>query len=131
MDNFDDLRLDRSPADEPPPPRSRVWLPIAAAVLVIGGLVWYFFIRKPAPTAVDVRRETTQAVEQKPPARPAAEPGLDIPVPPLGETDALVRELVAKLSSHPRVAAWLTTDKLIRNFTVVVLNISNGRTPSG
>ena len=29
----------------------------------------------------------------------------------------IVRELVAKLSSHPTVAAWLTTDQLIRNFT--------------
>jgi hypothetical protein len=42
-----------------------------------------------------------------------------------------VREHVARLSSHPTVAAWLTTDKLIRNFTVVVENISNGRTPAG
>ena len=29
------------------------------------------------------------------------------------------------------VAAWLTTDQLIRNFTVVVDNILTGRTPSG
>src|SRR5690606_33100927 len=31
----------------------------------------------------------------------------------------------------PLVAAWLTTDGLIRNFTVVVENIAAGRTPSG
>jgi hypothetical protein len=42
-----------------------------------------------------------------------------------------VRQLVSNLSSHPRVAAWLATDGLIRNFTVVVENISNGQTPAG
>ena len=36
----------------------------------------------------------------------------------------------AKLSSHPRVAAWLTTDGLVRNFTVVVANVSEGRSPA-
>jgi hypothetical protein len=41
-----------------------------------------------------------------------------------------VRQLVARLSSHPAVAAWLATDGLIRNFTVVTFNISIGRTPA-
>jgi hypothetical protein len=34
------------------------------------------------------------------------------------------------MSSHPRVLAWLATDGLIRNFTVVVGNIAEGRTPA-
>jgi hypothetical protein len=42
-----------------------------------------------------------------------------------------VRRLVAALSSHPRVAAWLTTNGLIRNFVVVVENVSTGATPAG
>jgi len=42
----------------------------------------------------------------------------------------LVRQLVQQLSSHPRVAAWLATEGLIHNFTVVTLNISNGETPA-
>ena len=37
-------------------------------------------------------------------------------------------DLVRKLSSHPQVAAWLTTKGLIRNFTAVVLRINDGRT---
>jgi hypothetical protein len=41
-----------------------------------------------------------------------------------------VRQLVGQLSSHPRIAAWLATDQLIRNFTVVVLNIADGRSPA-
>lgn len=129
MNDLDDLRIDRSGPDEPPPPRrSGIWLPIAIAVLMAGGALWYFFVR--TPSDVEVRTETTQAVEQKPDSRLPAEPGENIPLPPLGETDALVRELVSRLSSHPRVAAWLTTDGLIRNFTVSVVNIANGRTPA-
>ncbi|MGE4056964.1 MAG: DUF3014 domain-containing protein, partial [Vicinamibacterales bacterium] len=42
----------------------------------------------------------------------------------------VVRELVRKLSSHPQVLAWLTTDGLLRNATVVVQNIAEGLTPS-
>ena len=37
----------------------------------------------------------------------------DIELPPLDQSDALVRTLVQGLSSHPSVAAWLTTDGLI------------------
>jgi hypothetical protein len=53
-----------------------------------------------------------------------------IELPPLDASDALVRQLVAQLSSHPRIAAWLATDGLIRNFVVVVENISTGRSPA-
>src|SRR6185295_18308447 len=55
--------------------------------------------------------------------------GEKIALPPLGETDPLVRDLVVKLSSHPTVLAWLATNGLIENFAVVTLNVSEGRTP--
>ena len=54
----------------------------------------------------------------------------DINLPPLAETDPIVRELVARLSSHPTIAAWLTTKGLIANFTVTTLTIAEGRTPA-
>ncbi len=46
-------------------------------------------------------------------------------------TDAFIRTWLPRLSSHPRVAAWLTTDGLIRNFVTVVSNITEGKTPAG
>ena len=55
---------------------------------------------------------------------------MSITVPPLDETDALVRTLVRALSSHPQVVAWLATDDRIRNFTLVVTNIAEGKTPA-
>ena len=51
-------------------------------------------------------------------------------LPALGETDALVRRLVQALSQSPAVAAWLSTDGLVRNFTVVVVNVAEGATPA-
>ena len=54
----------------------------------------------------------------------------DIDLPPLPQTDPIVRELVARLSSHPTIAAWLATKGLIANFTVATLNIAEGRTPA-
>ena len=51
-------------------------------------------------------------------------------IPPLDASDALVRLFVRELSEHPAVTAWLTTNGLIRSFTVVVANISDGGTPA-
>lgn len=129
MPDFDDVRLERSAADElPPPPGSRAWIVIAVLVVIAGAAGWYFFLRHPRD--VSVATDTIKTPAPAPAERPAAEPGEAIDLPPLDASDALVRELVAKLSSHPRVAAWLTTDGLIRNFTVVVTNIANGNLPS-
>jgi hypothetical protein len=127
MTDFDQLNLDRSPAESPPPARSRTWLIVAVVLLLIGLGGWYWWQR---PRDVSVRTETMPVSGSSDKDRPAAEPGEDIPLPPLDESDALVRELVSALSSHPRVAAWLTTDGLIRNYTVVVINVAQGRGPA-
>ena len=66
---------------------------------------------KPAD-AVQLRQETTP-----------------IALPPLDQTDAMVRQLVGALSASPVVAAWLTTDRLIVNFVVVTSRIADGQTP--
>ena len=47
-----------------------------------------------------------------------------------GSGDPVVRELVRQLTSHPQVAAWLATDGLVRNFTVVMVNTADGATPA-
>jgi hypothetical protein len=74
--------------------------------------------------------------EDAPPAPTAAAPAVPlggspaIDLPPLDQSDALVRQLVAQLSSHPRVAAWLATDNRVRNFAVVVANVAEGKAPA-
>ena len=55
---------------------------------------------------------------------------MSVTVPPLDQSDALVGELLRKLSLHPYVTAWLASKGLIRNFTAVVANIAEGMTPA-
>jgi len=132
MTDFDDLKLDKwQPLLEPERSRTGWRVAVVGGVLLVLGVSGYFLLwRRAQPLPADVRVHTEQAVKESAPTKPLAEPGERIDLPPLEQTDPVVRELVTKLSSHPKVVAWLTTDQLIRNFTVVVLNIANGRTPS-
>src|SRR5690349_3472506 len=121
MPDVSDYELLKTTEQAEPARRSVVlWIAvvgiIGAALVTLLFVVWH---RRPAPTPAPVRAEA--------PARPAKPLGGDaeaIAVPPLNETDALVRELVSKVTSHPRVAAWLATDDLIRSFTIGVANVA-------
>ena len=135
MADFDDLPLDRdgsAPAVAPaprPPAGPSVW-PLLAVAALIAGLValWYFGGRRTTPPPAATPAGAAQTTVDLP--RRQAEPGEAINLPPLDQTDAIVRTLVARLSAHPAVAAWLTTDGLIRNFTVVLTNVADGETPA-
>jgi hypothetical protein len=108
-----------------------VWI---AAILLIAGMIAAVYVvmsRRHAPAQATGSKPAPAAAPR--PAAPSEALGADplaINLPPLGETDPLVRELVSGLSSHPSIAAWLTTDNLIRNFTVVVTNIADKRNPA-
>lgn len=109
------------------PGRYPVVLIATVGVLMLTLAAGYLFLRRSpsAPSAPAAR-----AVSKPLPAQ-QAEPGEQIPLPPLDETDTLVRQLVGRLSSNPAVAAWLTTDGLILNFVIVTSRIANGETPVG
>jgi hypothetical protein len=69
------------------------------------------------------------SVEAAPGASEADESAIAA-LPPLDQSDVLVRELVGQLSSHPTLAAWLATDGLIRTFAGVVANVAQGDSPA-
>jgi hypothetical protein len=100
---------------------------VAALVVATAGA---FYIaagrmhRAPAP-ATEQRR-----VDRPGPPRPLGGEAAAIELPALDRSDPLVRELVKQITSHPRIAAWLATDGLIRGFTVAVENIADGATPA-
>lgn len=122
-----DIDLDRpaSPHDTGPPRNRRpTGLFVAVGVLLVALVVAYLYLRR-APLEPSGRPDTTAATDV-PVERDA---GDAIVLPPLDETDALVRQLVEKLSLHPAVADWLTTNGLILNFVVVTSRIANGVTP--
>jgi hypothetical protein len=135
MFDLDDIKIERSgeaPVALPPPrsPNYTLWAAaIVAAIAVVGG-IWYLTSpRQPSsPAAVTVPAAPQETLPERPEA-PLVQ-AADIDLPPLAQTDAVVRELVARLSSHPTIAAWLATQGLITNFTVATLNIADGRTPA-
>jgi hypothetical protein len=59
--------------------------------------------------------------------QPLGADGPAIALPPLDETDTLVRTLASGLSSHPLLVSWLATDGILRRFTVVIDNIAYGQ----
>jgi hypothetical protein len=118
--------------DDPEPGRPGVWFLTLAVLGAAAGAAYVFVNRQgsepvvpaastPAPNAVPAL---------PPPARPFGGDVTPIDLPPLGQSDPAVRSLVNALSSHPRVVAWLATSGLIRNFTLVVSNIAEGKTPA-
>jgi hypothetical protein len=128
MADFQDLRLDRPPSVPPPAKPGLLLLIVAGALLVALAGVWYYLRREK-----DAERAARVATDQVVP-RSEGTPAEAVPkveLPPLEESDAFVRELVQALSQHPIVAAWLTSDQLIRTFTVSVMNVAEGETPSG
>ena len=133
MADLGDLDLDRT-YDEPQTMHRGpgVWRIVlfAGLLAIVGYLVWRLVA--PGDSAQkDVRVATDQQVATSPkPEAAQAVPGDAIELPPLPETDAIVRQLVGQLSAHPKIAAWLASDQLIRNFAVIVVNIGDGRSPA-
>jgi len=131
---YEDLNLrPQSPEDSPiilsvPAENSQNWLKIAGAaflVVAVAATGYLVFRNRQAATPAATEAATPAA----PPTDVAKALGADVPpidLPPLNESDDVVRGLVKELSSNPSVLAWLMTDNLIRNFTVVVSNIAAG-----
>ena len=135
VDDFELVKTSGSPPAEPPgppaPPASArpswLWL-IVAALAVATAAAFYLVVsrRPPAAPAAASQGETAP----RSPARPLGGTAAAINLPPLDQTDPIVRDLVKQITSHPRIAAWLATDGLIRTFTVAVENVAGGSTPA-
>jgi hypothetical protein len=59
----------------------------------------------------------------------AVEP--EIRLPALDESDPTLQALAPRVSRHPMLPVWLTTEGLVRRFVVVVDNIAEGASPRG
>jgi hypothetical protein len=132
MADVQDVELLKT-SDEPPfeagAARSS-WLWLVVAALAVGAAAAAYMVwgraQPAAPAAADQRRP-----EQQVPARPLGATAAPVNVPPLDQSDPVVRELVKQITSHPRIAAWLATDGLIRTVTVAIENVASGATPAG
>src|SRR3954470_16913747 len=110
MSEFDDLKLDKWQEPVQPESPTTGWR-IAVGILVVGLLVagGLYYWRRPQAKSAEVRTQTEQTVAPAATTKPLPEPGDHIDLPPLDQTDTIVRDLVTRLSSHPKVAAWLAT----------------------
>jgi hypothetical protein len=101
---------------------------ILAVVALIAALVWLGTgITVEAPQRVSVAE-----IERPIPEKAASVTGADA-VGDQGfaaDTDsALVRAAAARLSSHPRFAGWLVSDRLLRRFVAAVDAVAGGYSP--
>jgi hypothetical protein len=127
--NLPDYEL-LKPSTTPPEPRRPVglWIVAAGLIAAIAIAAYLALGGRTAPAPVTTGPERVVA-PQKPP-EPLGGAAARIVLPPLDETDPLVRDLVKTLTSHPRIAAWLATQDLIRNFVLVVAAVAEERTPA-
>lgn len=111
-----------------PSGRPLALLLVLGLVALAAGAGWLWLRSRQGPEAP----ATTDGVADPPPSPPpAADPGVrPLDLPALDASDAFVRDLAATLSSHPRVAAWLVTDELVRRFVVAAVNLAAGASPA-
>ena len=99
---------------------------IIAGVAILAGIGYFVFALRSAPSKAPATATTASPQAVRPPADDVER----INLPALDDSDALVRQRVGVLSSHPLVSAWLATNGLIRNFVLVIDNIAHGVSPS-
>jgi hypothetical protein len=128
VEDFELLRTDEPPRLEPPRRPVVLWI-VVAALIAASAIAAYIALGGRAPSR-PVTTASQPADSRAQADRPLGGDPQPIVVPPLGESDPVVRELVRQLTSHPRVLAWLATNGLVRNFTVAVENIADGATPA-
>lgn len=110
---------------------NRVIIGIFVALIVVLAAVvgWWYLGRD----KVDEPLETTVAATPTPVLGPT--PTLEerlssrLSGTTLATSDLVVRELVSEISSHPKLAAWLVNEDLVRRFVASVDNIASGVSP--
>ena len=118
-------------APAPGPSRKPIVLAMAALAVVGAGLLWFALRDKPElPEPATPSATPPVAAAPTPEAETAAPATPTVPLPPLGQSDARVRELVVPLSPLPELAKWLaSTEDLVRRFTTAAGNIAEGESP--
>jgi hypothetical protein len=130
---FDDLPLHEPAPPAPPgpaPPRPPAgpsrWIVLGASVVMAGALLamWWLAHAQPVPTAPAFTNATDVSVASP---RPKSQP---MDLPPLDDSDPLLRRLLSVLSTHPLLARLLATPAIVRNATLAVVQVGDGKTPA-
>ena len=106
---------------------AKILLGAVVAVAAIAGLGYFALRHWGAPThpiATPAPPPSPTAV-----ASPAPEAS-PLALPPLDDSDALVRDLAKDLSSDPQLSSWLATRGLVRTLTAIAENVVSGENPT-
>ncbi len=126
--SIDHLDLNRPPNPHRPSGRSSPtrWIVAGASVVVIGALVAFWWMsRAQVDTAPSAPTNATEVAVKS--SRPLRQP---IDLPPLDDSDAVMRQLISTLSKNPLMAKLLATKALVRGAVLAVEQIGDGKTPA-
>jgi hypothetical protein len=135
MHELPDYEFQRTPGEPgettPPPKRTAgLWLVVALLIAATGAATYIVFSRRPLLPPASDSLTKPHAVADAPPPGSLGGKVEDVAIPPLDQSDPVVRRLVRELSAHPVVAAWLTGSGLVRDFTIVLANTADGTSPA-
>jgi hypothetical protein len=125
---LNDLPLHASPPSTrtPPPASPTRWIVVGAAVVIAGSLLalrWMIRSQPETATPTPTRAAVTDASTRRPKPEPFDLPALD-------QSDAVVAGMIRLLSQHPLIARLIATPGLVRQVTLVVQQIGDGKTPA-
>jgi len=130
--SLDDLQLDRPAAPVPTPDPAGTptslwrWLIVIVGAMGAGAVLmfWWMSRTQPVPpTPASATAKDVATVSNRPKRQPLDLPNID-------QSDAWLAQLISTLSKHPTLARLLATPGLVRNATLSVVQIGDGRTPA-
>ncbi len=93
-------------------------------LLVVAALAWVALRSGEQPEQAVLEPTVVQTATPVPATPTARLAGIT-----LATSDAVVREMVAELSSRPELAKWLASEDLVRRFVASVANVADGASP--
>lgn len=107
---------------------------VSVVVVLAAAILATVFLRSSPPTVETPR--TTPSPRETPEATPGPELGADaakdatpIVLPPLADSDPLIRRLVGEMSQHPDAVARLVPESAVERFVAAVDNVAAGASP--
>jgi hypothetical protein len=103
-----------------------IWPFVVVLLVAIAGGAWYWWVQR-QPTE-SLPADTPSAAKPSPDEQVAPLPPVE-PLPPAEQTDDLLRNQMAKITSNPNVQAWMREADLVKRIVSVTRSIANGESP--
>ena len=131
MTELDEIQIDPNPEQAPPSeePFRYTWHVVAGAVVILLIAAGTLFMRSRIETPPPDAPVVAEPADMAPAPVAEAVPEEPLVLPPLAESDGLIRELVRTLSANPELVSMLAGEELVRRFAAAIDNIARGESP--